>query len=175
MIYDALRLKNTIQVVGLVAYNVGLIIYGSVQMEQIKTVVVTLEPEHEINTALWGQAQPFLIAIPIIIAVATCLMAVTAWKLYDEFAWTIYKHISADLQMKRRYLTYQVYIALLKFDFFFFLGFTVQFVVIVPKGNVEFGLTIAAMPLTVLILLAAAWFVRKENRPGTIGVIVSVR
>ena len=138
-------------------------------------MVLTLQPEGEINSALWGQAQPFLIAIPIIIAVGTCLMAVTAWKLYDEFAWTIYKHISADLRMKRRYLTYQVYIALLKFDFFFFLGFTVQFVVIVPKGNVEFGLTIAAMPVTVLILLAAAWFVRKENRAGTIGVIVSFR
>jgi hypothetical protein len=36
-------------------------------------------------------------------------MSAIAWKLYDEFAWTIYKHISADLRMKRRFLTFQVW------------------------------------------------------------------
>jgi hypothetical protein len=42
------------------------------------------------------------------VGVGSVLMTFVAWKLYDEFAWTIYKHISADLRMKRRYLTYQV-------------------------------------------------------------------
>lgn len=174
LVWDALRMKNTIQVIGLVMYNVGLLIYGAVQMDQIRDAISELAEEDYIRREVWLETKPFLVAIPCIIALVTVLMAVCAWKLNDEFAWTIYKRISADLRMKRRYLQYQVYIALLKFDFFFFLGFTVQFVVIVTQRQAEFALTIAAIPVTILILLAAAWFVRKESLIGTISVIVSV-
>ena len=61
-----------------------------------------------IKTGVWNAVKPFLIAVLCIIALGFVLMVVAAWKLYDEFAWTIYKEISADLRMKRRYLTYQV-------------------------------------------------------------------
>jgi hypothetical protein len=166
-------MKNTIQVIGLVLYNIGLLIYGAVQLNQIRDAILQLAESDYIRQDVWSDTQPFLVAVPCVIAVGTILLGVCAWKLYDEFAWTIYKRISADLRMKRRYLQYQVYIALLKFDFFFFLGFTVQFVVIVNQRQAEFALTISAIPVTILILLAAAWFVRKENLPGTIIVIVS--
>jgi len=172
LVWDALRLKNTIQIIGLCLYNVGLLIYGSVQMEQIKQAVITLAAVGDINLSIWGQTKPFLIAIPCILAVSTALLSVGAWKLYDEFAWTIYKHISADLRMKRRYLTFQIYISLLKFDFFFFLGFTVQFVVIVQTHQSEFALTIAAIPVTIFILIMAAVFTRRENLTGMVVIIV---
>lgn len=166
-------MKNTIQIIGLVMYNVGLLIYGAVQMEQIKDAINDLREDDVVHDSMWADTRPFLLAIPCILALGTVCMSFIAWKLNDEFAWTIYKRISADLRMKRRYLYYQVYIALLKFDFFFFLGFTVQFVVIVTRQqNTEFYLTIAAIPVTILILLAAAWFVRKENLWGTIAVLV---
>lgn len=108
LVYDALRLKNTIQIIGLCLYNIGLLIYAAVQMDQIQTAVVNLNGKNEIDLRIWVTIKPYLIAIPCIIAIGTVFMSVVAWKLYDEFAWTIYKHISADLRMKRRYLTFQV-------------------------------------------------------------------
>ncbi|KAJ5106322.1 hypothetical protein N7456_002997 [Penicillium angulare] len=173
LVYDALKMKNTIQIIGLCMCNVGLLVYGAVQVKQIRTAVSTLALMGQIDSIVWSESEPFLIAIPCIVALGTTLIAFLAWKLYDEFAWTIYKHISADLRMKRRYLTYQIYIALLKFDFFFFLGFTVQFLVVVsPNHNAEFYLTIIAVPVTILILLCGALFVRRESTTGMIVIIL---
>jgi hypothetical protein len=87
---------------------VGLLIYGAVQVKQINTAVNELTDQSYIKPEVWGESKPFLIVIPCIVGVGSVLMTFVAWKLYDEFAWTIYKHISADLRMKRRYLTYQV-------------------------------------------------------------------
>ncbi|GAQ11298.1 UPF0658 Golgi apparatus membrane protein C23H3.04 [Aspergillus lentulus] len=173
LVYDALRMKNTIQVIGLCLCNIGLLIYGAVQVQQVKEAVSILTDNTAINMDVWGETEPFLIIIPCVVAMGTVLMVMVAWKLYDEFAWSIYKHISADLRMKRRYLTYQIYVALLKFDFFFFLGFTVQFVVIVTdKADIEFSLTLAAIPVTILILVCAAIFVRRESSIGMIIIIL---
>ncbi|KAF2211791.1 hypothetical protein CERZMDRAFT_68500 [Cercospora zeae-maydis SCOH1-5] len=171
--WDALRLKNTIQIIGICIYNVGMLIYSSVQMDQVDEAVEELAHKDQIEDNTWRQLRPFLVAAPCVIALGTVLLSFVAWKLYNEFAWTIYKHISADLRLKRRYLTYQIYIALLKFDFFFFLGFTVQFVVVVTNtSDSEFYLTIAAIPITIIILLLAAYINRKESRAGQFCIIV---
>lgn len=106
LVWDALRLKNTIQVIGLCLYNLGMMTYSGVQMEQVDEAVVALGSS--IDTDTWVYLKPCLIAVPCILALGTALMSFIAWKLYGEFAWTIYKHISADLRLKRRFLTYQV-------------------------------------------------------------------
>lgn len=92
-----------------------MLIYASIQYDQIHKVILLLANPSDggpvqlkPNADVWQDIQPYLVAVPCIIAFFTVAMSVIAWKLYDEFAWTIYKHISADLRMKRRYLTFQV-------------------------------------------------------------------
>lgn len=70
-------------------YNVGLLIYGAVQISQIKDAVFQLSEDDFIQTEVWSDTKPFLIAIPAIIAVGTALLAGCAWKLNDEFAWKL--------------------------------------------------------------------------------------
>ena len=108
LVWDALRLKNTIQVIGLVLYNVGILVYAAIQFDQIRDAADALNEMAFIPADFWGDVQPMLIALPVLMAVATVIFSFEAWKLYDEFAWTIYKRISADTRLKRRYLTYQV-------------------------------------------------------------------
>ena len=108
--YDALRLKNTIQVIGICFFNLAMLVYAAIQMDQIKDANEALVDYHGIKLReknIWPNIRPFLITIPCVIALSTILMGVVCWKLYDEFAWRIYKHNSADLRMKKRYLTFQ--------------------------------------------------------------------
>lgn len=172
LVWDALRMKNTIQVIGICVANLAFLIYTAIQTDQIHLAITSLAEIDAINpevgsTGLMDRVRPFLIAIPCIIGFATVVMGLLAWKLYQEFAWDILAQIGADYRMKKRFLAYQIYIALLKFDFFFFLGFTVQFLVIVTgKTDVEFALTAAAIPITIAILLMAAYFTRHEIKIG---------
>ena len=46
-------------------------------------------------------------------------------------------------------------------------------VVVVDVKDVEFALTIAAIPVTILILVMAGYFTRKESLSGMIATIVS--
>lgn len=69
----------------------------------------------------------------------------------------------------------QIYIALLKFDFFLFLGFVIQFLIIVHNtSDAEFYLTVAALPVILVLLLLAAWSTKRESIIGMALTIVSL-
>ncbi|KAI0473648.1 hypothetical protein GGR56DRAFT_542103 [Xylariaceae sp. FL0804] len=174
LVWDALLMKNTIQVIGICIANLALLVYGALQIDQIHTAIDILQRNKAFwNQNIWNDVKALLIAIPAIIAFTTIILGFIAWKLYQEFAWDILKQIGADYRMKKRFLHYQIYIALLKFDFFFFIGFTIQFLVVVGgDGEVEFALTAAAIPVTVAILLFAALSARREWRIGMVIVMI---
>jgi hypothetical protein len=106
--YDALRRKNTIQLVGLCICNMGLLTYGFLQMQEIKDIISNLVTDKILSNRLQDFYHVEIILVPVILGVGTVCMVFFTWKLRAEFSWSIYKNISADLQMKRRYFTYQV-------------------------------------------------------------------
>ena len=85
-----------------------MIVYAAIQVGQINDAVVGLGGMEDVDPDLWEDVKPYLIALPCVLGLGTVVLSLIAWKLYDEFAWRIYKHISADLRLKRRYLIYQV-------------------------------------------------------------------
>lgn len=122
LVWDALRLKNTIQIIGICIANLALLVYTAIQIDQIHEAVTMLGKINALTgsyvndsgvqvtaqEALWDEVQPFLIAIPIILALGTIIMSFISWKLYQVFAWDILKQIGADYRMKKRFLDFQV-------------------------------------------------------------------
>lgn len=112
--YDALKRKNTFQLVGLCLCNFGLFVYGVVQMKEIRETISGLSISEASGNILWKHYQIELILIPVFIGVCTIAMIFVTWRLRAENSWNIYQSMSADLQMNRRYFTYQVGIPFLK-------------------------------------------------------------
>jgi hypothetical protein len=117
-------------VIGLSLFQGAMLIYSAIQIDQIHDAIVATELTSTLHFDPWPSklpdfitysigVRPFLIAVPCVIAFFSIFILVITWKLFDEFGWTIYKHIGASVQMRRRYLIYQIFVALLKFDFFF--------------------------------------------------------
>lgn len=106
--YDALRRKNTFQLIGLCICNFGLFTYGILQMKEIKETVTEVVADTTRSDKIWGMYQIELILVPVFLGLGTAIMIFVTWKLRAEFSWSIYKDISADLRMNRRYTVYQV-------------------------------------------------------------------
>jgi hypothetical protein len=111
--WDALRLKNTIQVIGLCIANLAIFVYTILQIDQINNSINRLldagaiKPDDE-DRNVWALCRPFLVAVPAVVGVITVAMGAIAYQLYREFAWDILKQIGADYRMKKRFLHYQV-------------------------------------------------------------------
>ena len=70
------------------------------------------------------QAMTSIIAV--VIGLSEIGYIALGYKIYTEFGWKVYKLLGADRSIKRMYMHLQVFLCLIKFDVFFFVGFTVQ-------------------------------------------------
>lgn len=77
-------------------------------MNEIKATITTLVNDRTLGDNIWEGYHIELILIPVCLAISTTMMTFVTWKLRAEFSWSIYKNISADLQMNRRYTFFQV-------------------------------------------------------------------
>ncbi|CCG81476.1 Putative uncharacterized protein [Taphrina deformans PYCC 5710] len=176
--------RNTIQVIGLVIFNFAFLVYSAFQIREAHNVVFGTNTDFDqhgdvFNTSsnlrlgaanhqtarehFWHHLLPFLVIVPCIIAVAQVLYVICALKLYQVFGWDIYQKLGASTTVKNYFMSYQIFVVLLTYDWFFFGGFVVQLLILfVDSTDWTFWVTVAALPTTLIGLLAAGYAVRHE-------------
>ncbi|KAF9328569.1 hypothetical protein BG006_008275 [Podila minutissima] len=139
LLCDAMYNKNTIQIIAIVVFNCAMVAYAGLQMKQADEILVRTPNDSLPNAILdifegnknnptpYHASLNYEIAVLVLMAIFAAVFAFIAYKLYKEFGWSIYKKIGADLAMRDMYKVYQIFIMIVKFDIFFQLGFSAQF------------------------------------------------
>ncbi|TRM61415.1 hypothetical protein BD626DRAFT_500953 [Schizophyllum amplum] len=139
MAVDAVYARNTLQFIFLTVFNLALLVYSVIQISEMRGSV-------DVN-------QDGLAYITL------------GWKIYHEFGWKVYKFLGADRRIKKMYANYQIYECLVKFDVFFWAGFSVQFIwLVLSKDDWEYYVTCAALPLSIVLLVEGHLAARHENK-----------
>ncbi|KAG8984675.1 hypothetical protein FRB90_005177 [Tulasnella sp. 427] len=124
---DAVYNKNTLQFLFLAFFNFSLLLYGSLQIVEVNGNITQMIKEQG-ATAASVPVNVLLIVVPIVIAIAEVFYIGLGYKIWREFGWKIYKFLGADRTIKKIYANYQVFQCLLKFDIFFWVGFSIQWI-----------------------------------------------
>ncbi|KAI0006018.1 hypothetical protein BJV74DRAFT_801610 [Russula compacta] len=173
MAFDALRLRNVIQLAGILVFHAALIVFAAIQIHETRVALVRRSNCDATvsyvtcggSGTLYKSVEHLLFAVPGIIAAAWIIMIFFVRALYYEFGWAVFRIVGANPVMKTMYQFYEVLICLLKFDFFAFTGVTVQLLILVlSKNSAEFGLTIAAIPVVLVLLIGCSIAVQREIR-----------
>jgi uncharacterized protein (DUF983 family) len=159
MAVGAVYARNTLQFLFLTIFNALFLLYAIIQIKEIRDATAN-------SSGMTGIPIPVLTTIiPIVIAVAEIAYIGLGWKIYNEFGWKVYKFLGADRQIKKMYAHYQIYECLVKFDVFFWVGFSVQFILLVLQDtDWEYYVTYAALPLSVVLLVEGHLAARHENK-----------
>ncbi|EMD41724.1 hypothetical protein CERSUDRAFT_110297 [Gelatoporia subvermispora B] len=160
MALDAVYARNTLQFIFLAVFNALFLVYAIIQISEIKELI-------PLNTPGFSDIPIKILTtiIPIVIAVAELAYIALGWKIYTEFGWKVYKFLGADRRIKTMYANYQIFLCLVKFDLFFWIGFSVQFIwLVLSAHNAEYYLTYAALPLSIVVLIEGHLAARHENK-----------
>ncbi|KAI1797658.1 hypothetical protein LXA43DRAFT_259521 [Ganoderma leucocontextum] len=157
---DAVWGRNVLQFISLAIFNALFLLYAIIQITEINTVA--LAPTDGITQV---SINTLAIIIPVVIAVAEVAYIALGWKIYTEFGWKVYKFLGADRRIKTMFTHHQIFLCLVKFDLFFWVGFSVQFIwLVLGHHDAEFYLTCAALPLSVVVLVEGHLAARHENK-----------
>ncbi|EPY52370.1 hypothetical protein SPOG_01695 [Schizosaccharomyces cryophilus OY26] len=187
MTLEALQTKNTVQVAALCCFHIDIFLISIIQISQIYHIYSFALCKNNSEKAdpmkfyisafvhhysklnyilkLPSEVKPFFGSLPAIICVAGIILSYLAYKINRENGWIIYQKIGPDFRMRRRYMMYRVFITLIKFDFYFLLGTSIQYTMIISEINTcELILTVLVIPLTIAVLMLALYGVIHESR-----------
>lgn len=165
---DALKFRNIIQLLGILAFEGAMVLFSALQIHETKAAIVLHPGSNDPTTgngphSLWHSIEPPLITVSVLIGIAWLSLIYWTRALYFEFGWAIFHTVGANPVLKRMYEYYQIWICLLKFDFFAFIGLTIQLLILVIQpSSPEFAITIAAIPVVLVLLVSCGIAVRRE-------------
>lgn len=162
MALDAVYNRNTLQVFCLTAFNLSFMVYSIIQIGEIREIGGALSEQTGISDI---PINVLTTIIPCVIAAAELAYIGLGWKIYTEFGWQVYKFLGADRQIKKMYAQFQVFECLVKFDVFFWVAFCVQLIwLVLQKQDWEYYVTVAALPLSIIVLVEGNMAARHENK-----------
>lgn len=168
----ALRQRNTVQLLFLVFFAVAMLVYSAIQFDQVRDSTSYYEPSNNQSFLSGPIVERLLITVMCMTLAESFVQSFLTYKLYREFTWDIFKSYGAGMNLKNALRDYLLFESVIIFDLFFFVGFTLQFIIVVLQTkDIEFALTIAVIPITIIVLISAVQSMKREFRPGILGFI----
>jgi len=159
MAVDAVYARNTLQFMSLIIFNLLFLFYAIIEIGEIKNSTISSAGILHVPVNVLTDV------VPAVISAAEIAYIALGWKIYHEFGWKVYKFLGADRRIKKMYATHQIFECLVKFDVFFWVGFSVQFIwLVLQKNDWEYYVTWAALPLSILLLIEGHLAARHENK-----------
>ncbi|KAJ5665466.1 uncharacterized protein N7477_007914 [Penicillium maclennaniae] len=182
---DGIHCKNNILLFALCGCDVVILIFSAMQYGQLNEAVYNLSLQRDSD----HKPLPAQLVAIVFIGLSTPIIWVTAYYLHGEYAWALYRQVHGDLSFKIRYHAYEVsfpsitltiatdscdvFPVLFKLNFFFLVGFIVQYdLVDVHFEEPEYSLTRALIPISFIVTMIGIWAVRSERKISTFSVIL---
>jgi len=162
MALDAVYARNTLQFFALTVFNALFLVYAIIQSSEVRNSLSSVSSQSGFSHI---PVNALTTVLPIVISIAELAYVALAWTIYNEFGWKVYKFLGADRRIKKMFAVYQIFQCLVKFDVFFWVGFSVQFTFLVlDRNSWEFYVTCAALPLSIVLLVEGHLAARYENK-----------
>ncbi|OQE17957.1 hypothetical protein PENSTE_c019G00708 [Penicillium steckii] len=178
---DAIYSRNNILLLAICVSNCLILAFAAMQYRELLQTSITLPQARDmydeslvhLDRDWWAYVQPAELATNLILGVCILPTWYFAYKVHSEYKWVIYRRIHGDSTIKIKYLAYEIYLVLTKFNFFFSIGFIIQYNLIdVHFEEPEYSLTMALIPVVFFAMVLGIWFVRKEWKWAMIGIII---
>ncbi len=173
--WDAVRLKNTMQLIGVLIFNIALTVTAALEIRQIRDAlnaqdrieggIPCADNPDQLCAArnLFPTVERYLIAVSGVCFVAEFFLIFLTYKLWKDFGWIIYQKIGADLRVRRMFFWYSC----LSFSsnspsFSVSVSPVIYLILVAQTTDWEYAVTIAAVPVAMVALFAAGFAVRRE-------------
>ncbi|KAF5672843.1 hypothetical protein FCIRC_8277 [Fusarium circinatum] len=176
--WDAIRLRSTAQAVLACVINAGFLPLAIFQRRDIKEAIESFKTspdsngDHLVNTDMdiWPLIGKILLVIPIIIAVCTLILPISAWYLKQYFSWQSYRNVGADAKMRKIRIIHHIFVMLAKVDIYFIICFDLIFCFPVlggiRNGGTSFIVNLALLGVALALIAVSIMFSKSENRIG---------
>ncbi|PVV04552.1 hypothetical protein BB560_000948 [Smittium megazygosporum] len=151
--------ENTLQLISFIMFHIFILVWSVFIHYNIQNSMW-----EKYDPGLFSQVKSITIAVSIIIGVTLTVWSYICYKLYRLYGWEMYKLIGANYHIREMYKEYLLLVQLLKLNYFTFAGFAIQYTVLVLKStDTEFYITVALIPISLLVLVASYYALKRES------------